>query len=57
MIRSDGETSTTYFQEMVICENPFKIHLLHNYEILQGFQEHSKEATLVLLTLELLVTY
>ena len=57
MIRSDGETSATYFQEMVICENPFKIHLLHDYEILQGFQEHSKEATLVLLTLELFGTF
>ena len=39
---------------MVIYENPFKIHLPHDYEILDRFQEFSKEAIQMLLTLELL---
>ena len=39
---------------MVICENPFKIHLPQDYEILDRFQEFSKEAIQILLTLELL---
>ena len=54
IFRYDEVTSTTYFQEMVIYENPFKIHLPQDYEILDRFQEFSKEAIQMLLTLELL---